>query len=347
MRIRSMSASTALPTPNPRRTRPLGAVLALALAPGIAAHAAPTLAQRAAAARAAAESATNACAAVRPFYWEIGDARGMLASGSVERAGHRGAPTYAAHTVMAIASASKWPFAAYVVQREHGRLTPQQISMLNFTSGYTRFRFCFRWQTVDGCLRRLGNGDRVDSEIGKFHYSGGHMQHLAAQLGLGAADNAALATAVHSELGDNIHFVYTQPQPAGGMAMDAASYARFLRGMMDGRLLLGRMLDADAVCADPGICPGRATYSPIPDGMGWYYGLGHWIEGTPGSAHAAYSSAGAFGFYPWISQDLRWYGIVARRAHSFGAGVPSARCGIQIRAAWMTGALPSPAHASH
>jgi hypothetical protein len=56
------------------------------------------------------------------------------------------------------------------------------------------------------------------------------------------------------------------------MAMDAASYARFLRGMMDGRLLLGRLLDADAVCADPGICPGRAMYSPIPDGMGRYYG---------------------------------------------------------------------------
>lgn len=139
---------------------------------------------------------------------------------------------------MVIASASKWPFAAYVVQREHGRLTPQQISMLGFTSGYTRLRFCFRWQTVDGCLRRLGYGDRIDSEIGKFHYSSGHMQHLAAQLGLGAA--------VRGELGDNIHFVYTQPQPAGSMAMNAASYARFLRGMMDGRLLLGRLLDADA-----------------------------------------------------------------------------------------------------
>jgi hypothetical protein len=40
---------------------------------------------------------------VRPFYWETGDARGMLASGSVERAGHRGAAAYTARTVMVIA----------------------------------------------------------------------------------------------------------------------------------------------------------------------------------------------------------------------------------------------------
>lgn len=337
-----MSASTAQPTPDTRRMRSLWAVLALAFAPCIAAHAEPTLAQRAAAARAAAESPDSACAAVRPFYWEIGDARGALASGSVERDGHRGGPTYDAHTIMPIASASKWLFAAYVVQREHGRLTSDQASMLNFTSGYTRFRFCGRWQTVDECLRMPGNGERVDREIGKFHYGGGHMEELAQQLGLGGDGNGALAEALHGELGADIAFFYTQPQPAGGMAMDAASYARFLRRMMGGRLLLGRMLDADAVCADPGTCPDEATYSPVPRGMGWYYGLGHWIEGRPGSPGAAYSSAGAFGFYPWISQDLHWYGIVARRAHSFGAGVPSAECGIQIRAAWTTGVVASP-----
>lgn len=86
----------------------------LALAPCVAAHATPTLAARAAAAQTAAQTSPQ-CAAIRPFYWEIGDARGALASGSVERQGHRGAPTYSAHTVMAIASASKWPFAAMLL----------------------------------------------------------------------------------------------------------------------------------------------------------------------------------------------------------------------------------------
>lgn len=314
----------------------------LALAPCVAAHATPTLAARAAAALTAAQTSPQ-CAAIRPFYWEIGDSRGALASGSVERQGHRGAPTYSAHTVMAIASASKWPFAAYVVQREHGRLTPEQISMLNFTSGYTRFRFCMRWQTVDGCLQRIGNGTREASQIGKFHYSGGHMEKLAQQLGLGGDDNAALAAALHGELGADIPFVYAQPQPAGGMVMDAAGYARFLRKLMDGRLLLGRMLGADAVCADPATCPQQASYSPAPKGSGWYYGLGHWVEGRPDDPDAAYSSAGAFGFYPWISHDLHWYGIVARRADNFGAGIPSAECGARIRQAWISGQPPAPA----
>ncbi len=248
-----------------RRMRALWGMGALILAISISAHAAvPTLAQRIAAARSTANSAHNACSAIRPFYWQVGDVLGVLAAGSLDRAGHRGEPTYNAHTVMAIASASKWLFAAYVVQRKQGRLTPEQISMLNFTSGYTRFRFCRRGQTIAACLRQPGNGTRVNSEIGVFYYGGGHMQELAARLGLGHDDDAEMAAALRDELGADIRLYFLRPQPAGGAAMDAAAYARFLRAMMDGRLLLGRMLDADAVCADPGTCPHLASHSPVP-----------------------------------------------------------------------------------
>jgi len=47
------------------------------------APAGPTTAERTAAATAAATSTGNACAPIRPFYWEIGDDTGALASGSV------------------------------------------------------------------------------------------------------------------------------------------------------------------------------------------------------------------------------------------------------------------------
>lgn len=302
-----------------------------------AAQAAPPLQTRIAAAAATAQSTRNACLGVRPFYWEIGDSCGTQASGSVDRHDHSGPPTYDALTVMAIASASKWPFAAYAVQHTQGHLTPSQISMLNFTSGYADLRFCRRWQTVDQCLAMPGNGVLSPSDIGTFHYGGGHMEQLAHDLGLGNADDAALAAAVRAELGNRIRFTYSQPQPAGGMVMNSASYALFLRKLMRGELLLGSMLQADAVCADPATCPAKATFSPAPPGSGWLYGLGHWIEGPPGTAQAVSSSAGAFGFYPWISADQRWYGIVARRAFGFGAGVPSARCGALIRQAWISG----------
>ena len=47
------------------------------------APAGPTTAERTAAATATATSTGNACESIRPFYWEIGDATGALASGSV------------------------------------------------------------------------------------------------------------------------------------------------------------------------------------------------------------------------------------------------------------------------
>ncbi len=50
------------------------------------------------------------------------------------------------------------------------------------------------------------------------------------------------------------------------------------------------------------------------------------------------SSAGAFGFYPWIDAGKTWYGIVARMdTAGGGSGFDSALCGQLIRKAWITG----------
>jgi len=63
-------------------------------------------AARIAAAAAIASSPTNPCATIGPFYWEIGDADGVRASGTRTSAAD---PTvYARDTPMSIASASKW-----------------------------------------------------------------------------------------------------------------------------------------------------------------------------------------------------------------------------------------------
>jgi len=66
------------------------ALLCMALAGVHAAQAQPSAAQRASAAQSTAET-SDKCRAVQPFYWSIGDARGVLADG---RAGAR-APTAA------------------------------------------------------------------------------------------------------------------------------------------------------------------------------------------------------------------------------------------------------------
>lgn len=279
---------------------------------------------------------SQACVAVQPFYWEIGDRKGALASGSVDRPGHEGAPTYTADTTMNIASASKWLFGAYVVQRADGHPTQQDITFLNFRSGYTHFRRCTRWQTVDGCVRFRRNGEYDAATAGKFDYNGGHMEKLAQLLGMGGLDNAGLAAAMQGTLGTDIPIRYSQPQLAGGAVMSAAGYARFLRKLLDGQLLLGRQLGAHAVCTNPATCPDQAVHTPVPSSERWQYALGYWVESDPKVGDGAFSSPGAFGFYPWIDASRSWYGILARRG-GFGAGVPSAECGRLIRKAWITG----------
>jgi hypothetical protein len=69
----------------------------------------------------------------------------------------------------------------------------------------------------------------------------------------------------------------------------------------------------------------------------WHYSVGHWLEDDPTVGDGAYSSAGAFGFYPWISADKSLYGVISRKDVP-GSGVDSIRCGRLIRKAWVTGA---------
>ena len=49
----------------------------------------------------------------------------------------------------------------------------------------------------------------------------------------------------------------------------------------------------------------------------------------------AFSSAGAFGFYPWIDATKTLYGIIARVAVA-GSGAESVACGRALRQTWMT-----------
>ena len=66
----------------------------------------------------------------------------------------------------------------------------------------------------------------------------------------------------------------------------------------------------------------------------WHYSLGHWVEDDPAVGDGAFSSPGAFWFYPWIDQSKTYYGIVARKDHA-GSAVDSVNCGREIRKAWM------------
>ncbi|HVY22940.1 MAG TPA: hypothetical protein VG962_06260 [Steroidobacteraceae bacterium] len=302
--------------------------------------AAPDIAQRASAAAQTALHSSE-CKRINPFYWEIGDRNRTLASGSV------GGDKYRADTTMPIASASKWLWGAYVVQKEKGKLNSNDIAYLNMTSGYTRFRYLScAWlvknnpgTTVADCFnaRNLGghNSDRNDDAIGHFYYDGGHFQKEAIDLGLGNMNNVSLQHAMQQQLGTDVQFSFDSPQLAGGAATSAKNYALFLRKILGNRLLMHDALGTHAVCTNPATCS-DAMYAPVPSKESWHYSLGHWVEDDPVKGDGAFSSPGAFGFYPWIDHSKTYYGIVARKA-SVAAAVDSAECGREIRRAWMNG----------
>ena len=287
---------------------------------------------RFAAAKTTAETAAL-CTAIGSFYWEVGDSVGALASGSVTGTGG-GAKNYSGDTSMSIASASKWFYSTYFVERTQGVLSANDIKFLNFWSGYTNFTQCGQAaNTVADCLG--GNSGTLDPATeNKFDYGGGHMQKHAELNGLGAYTNATLAAEILSKVGTELEFSYNTPQPAGGGKTSAFSYAKLLRKIISGQLVMKSVLGTHPVCTDPTTC-NLTVSTPSPKGEQWHYSIGHWVEDDPTVGDGAFSSPGAFGFYPWIDSTKTLYGIVARDA--LGGAISSVKCGRLIRKAFVTG----------
>jgi hypothetical protein len=298
----------------------------------------PTLAERAAATRSTV--ATNAAcseSALGSFYWEIGSVDGPLVSGSVGRA------AIGPETLLNIASASKWPFAAYVVERFG--LQPQHLPYLNFTSGYSNFdnSLCSSSGTVAQCLN--GSRNVQEASTATFHYQGGHIQQLAVDLGLGGLRNLGLTSELRSQLGSELQMSFVQPLPPGGVRTTARAYASFLRKLLVGSpdpLRLASLLGSHAVCTQPSATCNASTETAALLPEEFHYSIGHWVEDDPVTTPAfnrAYSSAGKFGFYPWVSTDRTLYGVIAREDVTVinGEGYSSLRCGRLLRQAWLSG----------
>jgi hypothetical protein len=309
------------------------------------------------------------CTSLTPFYWEIGDESGALVSGT---GGDNSSAPPSSTSLMAIASASKWVFSSYALEKldisASNPLTTAQVQYLNFTSGYDNMTdaTCFATDTVGGCfsagnLAGGTNGDQTTADVGDFFYNGGHMQAMAMNVfslsgdyinGLGKTPT--LNTEIMGGIGNGVSLYYSNPSLAGGVATTAGDYASFLRAILAGDLRMKDYLTADMVCAhaNSSDCP-TAIYSPINQSApgqtnnvtdeAWHYSLGQWVEDDPTVGDGAFSSPGADGFYPWIDASVTYYGILARYDNDSSAApgqepyVLSVYCGRAIRKAWLTG----------
>jgi hypothetical protein len=318
----------------------------------VAASTAPT-ANSAAAAAATAKNNPLCGSPIMPFYWEIGDKDGALAGGS--QGLDTNGKAILATTTLPVASASKWVYGTYVVQLRGAaaNLTAKDIDFLHFTSGYTYMGSdttssqCPVSQspdTVNTCLTlKNASGVAYDAQnpatVGKFDYDSGHLENHASQLGgIGGTLNANLGATIGNLLGANGALAYSEPLLAGGIRTTTQNYALVLRHILDGSLYMHDALGTHPVCTRPSAAC-NAVSSPIRES--WHYSMAHWVEDDPSTnGDGAFSSPGAFGFYPWIDSSKSFYGVIARAQASDGSiqeGYASAQCGRLIRHAWMTG----------
>jgi hypothetical protein len=281
-----------------------------------------------------------------PFYWEIGDADGPLASGT------GGAPgTVDPQSPMLIASASKLLFGAYALETRtlDDIVAAGDDAYLHFTSGYVNLSdlACDISNTVSACFNAGAGDTTTASAVGHFYYQSGHLQayavnaaHLGDELWSNTTRTPRLADDVQAVIGA-IGLTYPSPLLAGGGKVSPAGYAQFLRKILAGQLSIHDHLGERAVCAWTHHDDCDAQYSPVNESRPgvatndvsdyrWHYSLAHWVEDD-----GTFSSPGAFGFYPWIDASKRYYGLVAREDHTAGAYFASVVCGRAIRAAWL------------
>jgi hypothetical protein len=288
----------------------------------------PDQATRIAAAQQTAANNAN-CTAVSPFYYELGDKNGAILSGSI-------GATYTAATQMNIASASKWLFGAYVAEVRGGVLSTDDTRATHMLSGYASMgSACGAGATVASCFAFGGNDTYTAAKLDRYNYDSGHFQKWGVDNGMATMTGADVANAYQTTLG--ITSTFNGPLLAGGAIMSAADYAVFLRRILNNQLRITSLLGDRKTCTQPGAACPTADYSPI-TAEAWNYSVGHWVEDDPAVGDGAFSSAGAFGFYPWIDSTKTWYGILAREDMTgTNRGYASAQCGRLIRKAYVTG----------
>jgi hypothetical protein len=119
-------------------------------------------------------------------------------------------------------------------------------------------------------------------------------------------------------------FAYVAPTMSSGLQASAADYATFLQRIITLTYQISGYLNYSPVATYP--CEnGLSGCSPF-GSVNFHFSLHHWIEDNTGGTYpmhgtrqpvgdGAFSSPGAYGFYPWISTDKHCYGIISTKGN--------------------------------
>lgn len=251
-----------------------------------------------------------------------------------------------AHTVYESASTSKWVTAAAILDLvQEGELSlddhPQdyidgwpdtgnvsQIQLrhlLSFSSGLNEEALCQNFPNTPfaNCVNNiLANNPDAPVPGSEFYYNASHLQvaGLMAINASGLGSWTAVFNAFKTRTGLFDTSVYdlpstTNPRLAGGMHWTATEYLEFLKAVFEESILTPELI---ADMESDQMSSATVIYSPTAVlEEDWHYGFGNWME-----CHAAtfncsettkVSSPGAYGAYPFIDYENRYYGILARQ----------------------------------
>jgi serine-type D-Ala-D-Ala carboxypeptidase/endopeptidase len=262
--------------------------------------------------------------------------------------------TVNAHTLIPIASASKWLTSATLMTFvDEGRLVLDD-PVARYLSGFTGAKHAITVRellshrsglpypacegdpstTMAACVRSIARGGDPTSTPGsEFHYSG--VGFVVAGRIIEKLSGTSFERAFEARIAHPLGMTQTRfdgstrprnrnPAPAASARSTADDYARFLRmlahdGTVDGRRVLRGSsvaeIERDQVAGLDTTGDGAVQITGIPT-----YGLGVWRDVVgPDDEIRVVSGSGALGFYPWIDRVHGTYGVVAVADASHGA----------------------------
>jgi CubicO group peptidase (beta-lactamase class C family) len=205
--------------------------------------------------------------------------------------------------------------------------------LLNFTSGLNNEPACLNFANADfsGCIEMiLDNNPSISTPGEEFYYASTHLQ-IAGLMAIQASGFSNWEQVFdyfksETQLFTNAYFdlpSVTNPRLAGGMHWQANEYLEFLGAIFHQKILTPALIEA--MTSDQ-IGNASIIYSPVDEGeLGgdWHYGFGQWIECPQVpfncSITARVSSIGAYGAYPFIDFEQKYFGIIAREG-ALGTG---------------------------
>jgi len=169
----------------------------------------------------------------------------------------------------------------------------------------------------------LDKNQAINSSGTEFFYGSAHMQVAGLMAikatGLNSWEEVFAAFKTKTGLFQNSFYNLPSaqnPRLAGGMRWTGSDYLEFLDALYYKKILSPELLNT---MHSDWITNATIVYSPTRLGINqdWHYGLGNWVECNSISFNCTeltrVSSAGAYGAYPFMDFENKYFGIIARQ----------------------------------